>query len=310
MSQDAPPNFGGMLHPPPTEDRNFLDHYFASVYNKIEADALLFNRELPHTGLVGSENENAIAEVIRQFLPPRYGVEVNALVIDRFGKVSRQADIVIFDAERQASFFRKVYPIEMVYAVIEVKTSMSSTEAKSAMDNLASVSDLEFRPALTPYWENRTQNEEIHHDPPSLYAFAYRTDCQSFETFARWFDLQFLFRGVKLRDKAPKYPEIRVLRVCSLDQGVIHMESTSGYIQRWIAIATDAGVARAFNTSVQGQQVFVDPAKSLFMFLQRLWFDLQTHKLHPGFDIRSYMSTVLGTVIEVPDDFIYKNHAS
>lgn len=310
MSSDAPPNFGGMLHPPPTEDRNFLDHYFASVYNKLEADTLLFNRKLPHAGLVGSENENAIAGVIRQFLPPKYGVEVNALVIDRFGKESRQADIVIFDAERQASFFRKVYPVEMVYAVIEVKTSMSSTEAKSAMDNLASVSELEFRPALTPYWENRTLNEEIHHDPPSLYAFAYRTDCQSFATFARWFDLQFLFRGVKLRDKAPKYPEIRVLRVCSLDQGVIHMESTNGYVQRWIAIATDVGVARAFNTSVQGQQVLVDPAKSLFMFLQRLWFDLETHKLHPGFDIRSYMSTVLGTVVEVPDDFIYKNHES
>ena len=85
MTTDAPPNFGGMLHPPPTEERNFLDHYFASVYNKLEADALLFNRELPHAGLVGSENENAIAEVIRQFLPPKFGVEVNALVIDRFG---------------------------------------------------------------------------------------------------------------------------------------------------------------------------------------------------------------------------------
>jgi hypothetical protein len=98
MFSDAPPNFGGMLHPPHTEDRNFLDHYFASVYNKLEADALLFNRELPHSGLVGSENENAIAEVIRQFLPPKYGVEVNALVIDKFGKVSDQADIVIFDS--------------------------------------------------------------------------------------------------------------------------------------------------------------------------------------------------------------------
>lgn len=307
MSLNIPPNFGGMLHPIPAEDRNFLDHYFASIYSKLEADTLLFNRELPHTGLVGSENENAIAGVIRNFLPPKYGVEVNALVIDRFGKVSRQSDIVIFDAERQASFFRKVYPVEMVYAVIEVKTSMSSDEAKSAMDNLASVSDLEFRPALTPYWETRTRNEEIHHDPPSLYAFAYRTACQSFETFARWFDREFLSRGVKLRDKAPKYPEIRVFRVCALDQGVIHMESTNGYIQRWVAVAKDAGIARAFNTSLKGQQLCVDPAKSLFMFLQRLWFDLETHKLHPGFDIRSYMSTILSMIIEVPDEMIYKD---
>ncbi len=305
MTSDAPPNFGGMLHPPPTEDRNFLDHYFSSIYNKLEADALLFNRKLPHAGLVGSENESAIADVIRQFLRPRFGVEVNALVIDRYGKVSKQADIVIYDAERQASVLRKVYPVEIVYAVIEAKTSMSASEAKSALENHVSVSDLEFRPALTPYWETKTREKQIHQSPPALYAFAYRTDCQSFETFARWFDWQYLFRGVELRDAAPKYPEIRVIRACALDQGVIHMESTNGYVQRWVAVATDAGVTRAFQTKVQGQTVLVDPAKSLFMFLQRLWLDLETHSLHPGFDIRSYMSTVLGTVIEVPNDLIY-----
>jgi hypothetical protein len=306
MTIDAPTNFDGMLHPSPA-GRNFLDHYFAAVYNKLEADAVLFNRKLPHAGLVGSENENAIAEVIRQFLPAQYGVEVNALVIDRFGKVSRQADIVIYDAHRQPSFFKKVYPVEIVYAVIEVKTSMSSTEAAASLENLASVSELEFRPALTPYWETKTHEEAIHHDPPALYAFAYRTDCQTFETFARWIDRSYLHRGVKLRDKAPTYPEIRVIRVCALDQGVIHMESTNGFVQRWIAVADDPGVSRAFATSVMGERVIVDPAKALFLFMQRLWFDLQDHKLHPGFDIRSYMSTVLGTVIQVEDKHIYKD---
>jgi len=306
VNEGAPPNFGGMLHPPPSDAPNFLDHYFANVYNKLEADALLYNRELPHSGLVGSENEQAIAGVLREFLPPRFGVEVNALVIDRFGNVSRQADIVIFDAERQPNFFRKVYPVETVYAVIEVKTSLTSSEATVTLENLASVSELEFRPALTPYWETRTKQEEIHHSPPALYSFAYRTDCQSFETYARWFDWQFLHRGVKLRAKAPRYPEIRVIRACALDQGVIHMESTNGYVQRWVAMATDAGTTRAFSTTVQGERIPVDPAKALFMFLHRLWVDLDHHSLHPGFDIRSYMSTVLGTVIEVPNETLYK----
>lgn len=306
MTTNAPPNFGGMLHLPPSEDRNFLDHYFSSIYNKLEADALLFNRQLPHAGLLGAENENAIADVIREFLPAKYGVEVNALIIDRFGKVSRQADIVIYDAENQASFFRKVYPVEIVYAVIEVKTSMSSTEAKSALENLVSVSSLDFRPALTPYWETKTREQDIHHKPPGLYAFAFRTDCKSFETFARWVDWQYLHQGVELLNKAPTYPEIRVIRVCALDQGVIHMESSNGHVQRWVAVADDPGVSRAFSTTVQGHEVFVDPAKALFMFLQRLWSDLQTHKVHPGFDIRSYMSTVLGAAIEVPNELLYK----
>lgn len=287
------------------DQRNFLDHYFSSIYTKLDADALLFNRKLTHSGLVGSENENAIADVIRGFLPIKYGIEVNALVIDRFGKVSKQADIVIYDAENQPRYFRKVFPVEIVYAVIEVKTSMSSSEAKSALENLTSVSELEFRPALTPYWETKTREKLIHHNPPALYIFAYRTNCESFETFARWIDWQYLFRGVGLKDKAPKYPEIRIIRTCALDQGVINMESTNGHVQRFVAEAADAGVNRAFETTVLGNKVLVDPAKSLFLFLNRLWFDLQTHRLHPGFDIRSYMSTVMDSVIEVPNELIY-----
>jgi hypothetical protein len=297
---ELPPNFSGMVNAAFSDERNFLDHYFASVYHKLEADALLFNRQLPHAGLMGAENENALADLLREFLPVKYGVEVNALVIDRCGKVSRQADIVIYDAENQPKFFRKVYPVEIVYAVIEVKTSMGSTEAKASLDNLASVSELEFRPALTPDWETRTRKEEIQHDPPALYVFAFRTVCESFETFAGWIDWQYLHRGVQLRDSAPVYPEIRLIRVCALDQGVIHMESTNGFVERLLAVA-DTGVTRSFETKVGGHSEAVDPAKALFLFLARLWFDLQKHNLHPGFDIRSYMSTVLGTVIQVRD---------
>jgi hypothetical protein len=158
---------------------------------------------------------------------------------------------------------------------------------------------------MSPYWQTRTAKEQIHHDPPGLYVFAYRSDSQSFETFARWFHWEFLSRGVKLADAAPKYPEIRTLTVGALDQGLIRMESTNGHVQRWLAEAVDAGVARAFETRLCGKLIEVDPAKALFLFMHRLWCDLETHKLHPGFDIRSYMSMVLGTGIPVSDEIVY-----
>ncbi len=53
----------------------------------------------------------------------------------------------------------------------------------------------------------------------------------------------------------------------------------------------------------------VDPAQSLFLFLETLWQRLAFHKLHPGFDIRSYMSLPMNLVIEMggteamPDDW-------
>jgi hypothetical protein len=114
-----------------------------------------------------------IAEVLREFLPLRFGIEVNAMVIDRFGITSKQADIVIYDAHNQPNFLRKVFPVEMVYAIIEVKTSMDSNEATSALENLKSVNVLEFRPSLTPYWQTMTREQNIQHYPPRYFIFSY-----------------------------------------------------------------------------------------------------------------------------------------
>jgi hypothetical protein len=117
-------------------DKRFLNRYFRSVYNKLEADALLFNRSLPHEGLKGSENEQALTDIIRDFLPTKYGVESNVLVIDREGKNSRQCDIVIYDNSQFPRYFRKVYPIETIFAVIEVKTELSKQQSDLVINSI------------------------------------------------------------------------------------------------------------------------------------------------------------------------------
>lgn len=69
-------------------DKEFLNRYFQNVYSKLEADALLFNRKLPDEGLKGSGNEQRLADMLRDFLPAKYGVEVNVLIVDREGSVN------------------------------------------------------------------------------------------------------------------------------------------------------------------------------------------------------------------------------
>jgi hypothetical protein len=224
------------------------------------------------------------------------------MVIDRFGKTSKQADIVIYDAHNQPNFLRKVFPVEMVFSVIEVKTSMDSNEAASALENLKSVNALEFRPSLTPYWQTMTREQNIQHYPPRYFIFAYRTNCESFETFARWFNWADLFGN---RNEIVDPDAIRTLTVVALDQGTIRMESTNGYVQRFLAEVGDTQAPRLLPTRLKAKTILVDPAESLFFFMHRLWSDLEHHKLHPGFDIRSYMSTVLGSMIEVGDDLLY-----
>jgi hypothetical protein len=276
----------------------FLESYFLSVYRRLEADALLYNRRLPHKGLVGAENELAIAATIRNFLPVRFGVEVSAIVIDRFGRRSRQADIVIYDAARFPTYFRKVFPVELVYGVIEVKTSLASGEAASALENLTSVFELNFRPALTPYWQTRTREEELRSTPPFGAIFAYTSESDRFETFASWFPWESVQRGVKL-EVTPPAREIRSIAIAALDKGIIRMESSNGHVTRWMpTYEGPEGDARSIPVKLVSETVNVDPAKVLLHFLETLWNRVSTHDIHPGFDIRSYMSESLGTVVD------------
>jgi hypothetical protein len=280
---------------------NFLDHYFLSVFRKLEADALLFNKKIPHAATSGAENESVIANILREFLPPRFGVEVGGLVIDRHGGVSKQSDIIIYDSQSYPKYFRKIFPVEVVLGIIEVKTAISKKGANDALSNLETLNSLDFRPALTPYWLNKTKNEQIHHSPPFCAIFSYTTNSKAFETFVRWFPWEFLNKGVNLKEKAPKYPEVRTLTVCSLDQGLIEMASTNKYINRIAAISDKSAENRSFKKKINKKSVYIDPAKSLFLFLESMWTSISTHKIHPGFDIRSYLSESMDVIMKVED---------
>ncbi len=275
--------------------KQFLNRYFATVHEKLQADALLYNDKIPHSGLKGGLNELAIADVLRDFLPRRFGVETNALIVDRHGALSNECDVVIYDDERFPRYFRKVFPVELVYAVVEVKTTLTSQEAENAKAALRSVNQLDFRPALTNYWQTRTVAEKLLHYPPICSVFAYRTDAVAFETFARWFPQQLVYEGTRPLDN-----ETRSYIVSALDQGVMRFASGDGYPGRWATVAGDARVGQGIRKRVHDREVLIDPAKSLFYFLEQLWTRLSVHGLHPGFDIRSYLDDELDVVVEVP----------
>jgi hypothetical protein len=280
-------------------DRKFLNRYFRSIYNKLEADALLFNRRLPHEGLKGSENERALADVIRDFLPPRYGVEENALVIDRHGAVSRQSDIVIFEASRFPKYLRKVFPIETIHAVIEVKTEISKQQVDIALENEAALRKLDFYPALTPYWQTRTQNERIGNYPPVHSIFGYRSSSEDFGTFIGWFSP--LPTWTQPVPNAPYHPSTNHFIGCALDKGVIFCRG-DGHVPRWMPVAGERDDERNFTVVANGHRFEVDPAKCLFFFLETLWTMLEQSPRHPGFDIRSYMDFELSSGIEFGPD--------
>lgn len=273
---------------------DFLEQYFQTEYDIFNAKAKN-NRNLPHAGMVGSENELALSALLRDFLPPRFGIETGGIVIDKHGLESKQCDIVIYDSGKYPKYFRKVFPVEVVYSVIEVKTELSKTEATDALDNLKSVQMLDFRPALTPYWITKTREEGFRASPPFCMIFSYRSSAKQFETFAKWFPWSWLHEGIELHEFNG---EIRGLNVVALDQGIIKMESSNGYVTRWAAVA-EGDDSRNFIKTIAKQETKIDPAKTLFIMLESLWQRLSHHHIHPGFDIRSYMNDSMGSVLPV-----------
>lgn len=279
-------------------DKKFLNRFFRSVYNKLEADALLFNRRLPHEGLKGSENEKALADVLRDFLPTTYGVESNVLIIDRNGISSRQCDIVIYDNVQFPRYFRKVYPIEIVYAVIEVKTQLTKQQVDYAKENETALRKLDFSPLLTPYWQTRTENEKIRHASPVHCIFGYRSSTDDFGTFSGWFsDLP---TKTNSGDNKPGQFIMNPFIACALDKGVIF--SDGGMVSRWLAVAEEKNNERNFLATGDARSFEVDPAKSLLLFLELLWTRLEQSPRHPGFDIRSYMDQDIGSFIAFDND--------
>lgn len=53
---------------------------------------------ITHNGLMGEVNEQHVIEVLRRYLPRRYGVS-RGIVIDSNGATSDQIDIVIYDPQ-------------------------------------------------------------------------------------------------------------------------------------------------------------------------------------------------------------------
>ena len=255
---------------------------------------MLFNRRLPHEGLKGSENEQALADLLRSFLPTRYGIEVNALVIDRNGLVSRQCDIVIYNDVQFPKYFRKVFPVEIVHAVIEVKTELSKQQVDLAKQNESALRNLSFQPLLTDFWKTRTKEQKLSHSPPIHCIFGYRSSTEEFSTFASWFS-ELPTQNCSSSDFEYNSPFNHFI-ACSLDEGLVFCRG-DGYVARWLTVGDEEEQERYFSAKGDGHELKVDPAKCLLMFLETLWTMLEQSPRHPGFDIRSYMDDELSTYI-------------
>ena len=107
----------------------------------------LRQRLVPHRGELGTAREQIVRDFLKAHLPRRFDVGTG-FAFDCDGNVSRQLDVVIFDAMICPRFElpggKLLFPCEAIAAVGQIKSALTShKELAGAFDNLASVKVLD-----------------------------------------------------------------------------------------------------------------------------------------------------------------------
>ncbi|MDD2736880.1 MAG: hypothetical protein PHF56_23345 [Desulfuromonadaceae bacterium] len=109
-----------------------IPEYFADIVQEMAAKSRAIRRDFSsHRPSAGTNREQIVADFLRAHLPRRFGVETG-LVVNVDGQFSKQADLVIVDAMSNAPYHSQapnpLWPVEAVYSLIEVKTSLTLPE--------------------------------------------------------------------------------------------------------------------------------------------------------------------------------------
>lgn len=118
---------------------------FQSIARRIQDD-FERTRDMPHQGVKGSTREQSVTgEFLTKYLPPKYSIG-SGLIADSEGNFSRQQDIIIYDGFNspvlQDFQSNKVLFAEQVFAAIEVKSVLNSSEIIDIILKSSSISSL------------------------------------------------------------------------------------------------------------------------------------------------------------------------
>lgn len=147
-----------------SKDREFhgLEREFIYHQEQMRVD---YNRtrDLKHPRDIGSSRENILRKFLTDsgYLTKRYLISDRSVrVVSPTGHISNEIDIAIYDSLDSLTLMKRedvyeVYPIESVYGVIQVKSSLTKKELKSALKNIESFKKLDHSLARPIFSTNR-----------------------------------------------------------------------------------------------------------------------------------------------------------
>ncbi|MGK3616319.1 DUF6602 domain-containing protein [Bacillus cereus] len=182
-----------------------------SIYaaaKKMQIDFEEVTEHIDHMGERGGSREEILLSYLRKYIPIKYEMN-NGVIIDETGEQSRQQDIIIYDSFNSPVLLNmqstKMVPIESVFSVIEVKSSLNKAEINKCVTNISSVKSLV-----------KNSIGGIN-SPTAGFVFAF-TSSTSLETL--------LDNLVEANAQVEKHKQISA--VCVLDKGIILNVSKKG----------------------------------------------------------------------------------
>ncbi|MFP8644561.1 DUF6602 domain-containing protein [Priestia aryabhattai] len=175
---------------------------------KMQIDFAEVTENINHMGERGSSREEILLSYLEKYIPIKYEMN-NGVIIDATGEQSRQQDIIIYDSFNSPVLLNmqstKMIPIESVFSVIEVKSSLNKVEINKCVNNISSVKSL-VKDSLDGI-----------NSPTAGFAFAF-TSSTTLETL--------LDNLVEANNEVEKHKQISAL--CVLDKGLIVNVSKKG----------------------------------------------------------------------------------
>ena len=121
-----------------------LDKLFEGSLRLLRTEAEYFSRLTDHNPELGRLNETHLVKLLREYLPPKIGIGTGFIVCGGSKPLqSPQCDIIFYDNLNNAPLYKSrvwsIYPIEMVYGVLEVKTTLNRAAFREAFEKCAMI---------------------------------------------------------------------------------------------------------------------------------------------------------------------------
>jgi len=194
-----------------------ISKLFEEISAKMKGDFNI-SAQFQHHGNRGSYREDSLKNFLTNGkLPDTFGI-ASGEIISQYSQVSKQMDAIIYDKSKsiifESSESTKIFPIESVLGIIEVKSQLSKTKLIEGLENIKSLKTLHAPQLITKNYGDRVQIG-YYNNPPFGVIFAYSLSGNSLES---------LRNNLKeWCDSNP--PEVWPNFICILDEGTINFRN-------------------------------------------------------------------------------------